>query len=111
MGTNDLVLTPAASVALAILVGFAITITPDAAALAQMGNRDTSIFTEGKSVVTTANDQLILWARALGVGAMIVCGIIWTVTGRANWRWLAGALGGLFIAGVAGKIVDFIAPS
>jgi hypothetical protein len=73
--------------------------------------RDTTIFAQGKELADTFNSSIVTIARSIGIGALIVCGILWIVTGRQNMKILVGALGGLFIAAAAQPIVNFMFPS
>jgi hypothetical protein len=79
----------------------------EAVAQSLTGERDTKVFDEGDAVINTFNKKIINWVRGAGIASFAVCGLLWIGTGRANWRWLAGAGGGLFVAGAATPIVKF----
>lgn len=65
------------------------------------------IWTMGHEKGEAAREGLVTWLRIGGVISLIVCGLMWVATGRANMRWFAGACAGLFIGAAAGPIVDF----
>lgn len=76
------------------------------AAIAQPATAQ-DIFASGTAKGQQAKVGIIQWVQIAGVLSILVCALIWIGTGRANWRWLAGAVGGLFIAGLADPIVSF----
>jgi outer membrane protein assembly factor BamB len=68
---------------------------------------DSGVFDAGTTYITDATTGITKWVRGIGIISLLVCALIWMATGKQNWRWIAGAFGGLIVAALATKIAAF----